>query len=62
MCGPIKEWNRLEVNGRPKSFGFCTFLHPEGALRARRMLDGSEVADQKIKVLSLFAHGSLMTR
>uniref|UniRef100_A0A915D293 Uncharacterized protein n=1 Tax=Ditylenchus dipsaci TaxID=166011 RepID=A0A915D293_9BILA len=51
QCGPINNWKRLQdANSKFKAFGFCDFDHPDGTLRALRMLCDFQLGDKKLTV------------
>eukprot|EP01127_Copromyxa_protea_P012041 TRINITY_DN309_c1_g2_i2.p1 TRINITY_DN309_c1_g2~~TRINITY_DN309_c1_g2_i2.p1 ORF type:complete len:315 (+),score=101.23 TRINITY_DN309_c1_g2_i2:83-946(+) len=48
FCGPLTAWDRVEVGGQPKSFGFAKFSHGEGAQRALRLLNGLKLGNEEL--------------
>eukprot|EP01128_Nolandella_sp_AFSM9_P007008 TRINITY_DN3735_c0_g1_i1.p1 TRINITY_DN3735_c0_g1~~TRINITY_DN3735_c0_g1_i1.p1 ORF type:complete len:581 (+),score=101.38 TRINITY_DN3735_c0_g1_i1:29-1744(+) len=49
-CGPLQVWTRPEADGVPKAFGFAHYRHPEGAMRAQRLLSAVQLADSALQV------------
>jgi hypothetical protein len=66
-CGVISNWKRIQgSNGKFQAFGFCDFEHPEGTMRALRILDGFciggkrltvKAEEKTIKMIQDFVHG-----
>lgn len=52
QCGEITNWRRATdtKTGQPKSFGFCDFRFPEGAIIALHILLGLELGDSKLSL------------
>jgi hypothetical protein len=50
LCGPLTAWDRVEVGGQPKSFGFAKFANGEGAQRALRLLNGLRLGSEELLV------------
>ncbi|KAL6969471.1 hypothetical protein U1Q18_029183 [Sarracenia purpurea var. burkii] len=50
LCGPVKNWKRVQdpTTGTPKGFGFCEFESAEGVLRALRLLNKLNVDGQEL--------------
>ena len=50
-CGAVCNWKRLQdSNGKFKAFGFCDFLHPDGARKALRVLKNYPLGDRRLNV------------
>ncbi|KAK0409676.1 hypothetical protein QR680_004686 [Steinernema hermaphroditum] len=50
-CGPVSTWKRIQgPNGRLQAFGFCEFDHPDGTLRALRVLNDFQLGNKKLVV------------
>lgn len=50
-CGVVSNWKRIQgSNGKYQAFGFCDFEHPEGTMRALRILDGFCIGGKKLTV------------
>ncbi|KAH7722426.1 PWI domain-containing protein [Aphelenchoides avenae] len=48
-CGVVSNWKRIQgSNGKYQAFGFCDFEHPEGTMRALRILDGFCIGGKKL--------------
>lgn len=52
----MSNWKRIQgSNGRYQAFGFCDFEHPEGTMRALRILDGFCIGGKKLTVKVFYA-------
>jgi len=50
-CGYIQNWKRAQgSSGKLQCFGFCTYLNPESAIRAIKMLHNLEVGEKQLTV------------
>lgn len=50
-CGAVCNWKRLQdSNGKFKAFGFCDFMHPDGARKALRILKDYPLGDKRLNV------------
>uniref|UniRef100_A0A1I7YDY7 PWI domain-containing protein n=1 Tax=Steinernema glaseri TaxID=37863 RepID=A0A1I7YDY7_9BILA len=50
-CGPVSTWKRIQgPNGKLQAFGFCEFDHPDGTLRALRVLNDFQLGNKKLVV------------
>uniref|UniRef100_A0A914BYJ1 PWI domain-containing protein n=1 Tax=Acrobeloides nanus TaxID=290746 RepID=A0A914BYJ1_9BILA len=51
QCGSVENWKRIQgSNGKFQAFGFCEFEHPEGTMRALRVLNDYPLGDKKLVV------------
>lgn len=51
IAGPTKKWKRVkDQEGKPKSFGFCEYEEPEGALRALKLFSGIKLCSADLIV------------
>lgn len=47
----MENWKRIQgSNGKFQAFGFCEFEHPEGTMRALRVLNDYPLGDKKLVV------------
>ncbi|TKR57448.1 hypothetical protein L596_030713 [Steinernema carpocapsae] len=50
-CGPVSSWKRIQgPSGKLQAFGFCEFDHPDGTLRALRVLNEFQLGNKKLVV------------
>lgn len=52
QCGEVLNWRRVTdtKTGQPKSFGFCDFRFPEGAIIAIQLLSGLLLGDSELSL------------
>lgn len=56
QCGRVVKWNRVlaPTTNKPKSFGFCQFAEPSGALRCLRLLKDLDIDGKQLLVSHIF--------